>query len=274
MADRGSSEGFVLMPQDHQGARHKDSYFPLRDDHTSELKDTEAKYIRVKSDFYELLEIINDKASFPWANCLEAHLQFTVGYPDDLAIFQNLWHDYTEVTLPTLSPSRLLYVADKWNKCDYLIDTGAAVSVLPKSCADGTADTSSYPTSQLTIPLSQAYGTCKRVVDVGLKRDYAWTFIVADIKQPILRADLLIHYSLLVDWQGRCFRDMRTSLAIHATFSSIKPLSLNRRLCSKHRIAGSVSRTKGHPVFVCPQKLIAPDKLVTAKRAFSRAFMG
>ena len=39
-------------------------------------------------------------------------------------------HDYEEATLPTLSPSRLLYVADKQNKCTNLIDTGAAVSVL------------------------------------------------------------------------------------------------------------------------------------------------
>ena len=54
-------------------------------------------------------------------------------------------HDYAEATFPTLSPSRLLYVADKINKCNYLIDMGAAVSVLPYSCANRTADTSSLP---------------------------------------------------------------------------------------------------------------------------------
>ena len=36
--------------------------------------------------------------------------------------------------------SKSLYIADKHNKCKYLIDTGAAVSVLPKSCADRTSD--------------------------------------------------------------------------------------------------------------------------------------
>ena len=71
-------------------------------------------------------------------------------------------------------------------------------------------------------------GSYRRVVDVGLKRDYAWTFIVADIKQVIIGADFLIHYSLLVDLKSRCLRDMRTGLAIPATLSSIKPLSLNR----------------------------------------------
>ena len=63
---------------------------------------------------------------------------------------------------------------------------------------------------------------------MGLKREYSWTFIVANIKQPILGADFLIHYNLLVDLQGRCLRDRRTRLAIQAILSSIKPLSLNR----------------------------------------------
>ena len=72
------------------------------------------------------------------------------------------------------------------------------------------------------------YGTSKRIVDDGLKKEYSWTFIVAAFKQPILGADFLIHYNLLVDLSGRCLRDMRTGLAISATLSSIKPLSLNR----------------------------------------------
>ena len=46
-------------------------------------------------------------------------------------------------------------------------------------------------------------------------------------KQPIIGADFLIHYSLQVDLKSRCLRDMRTGLAIPATLSSIKPLSLN-----------------------------------------------
>ena len=136
-------------------------------------------------------------------------------------------HDSTEATFPTLYISRLLYIADKHNKCKYLIDTGAAVSVLPKSCANRTMDTTSqqYPSLQLTIT---TYGTSKRIVDVGLNREYASTFIIADIKQPIIGADFLIHYSLLVDLNSHCLRDMRTGLAIPATLSSIKPLSLNR----------------------------------------------
>ena len=94
-------------------------------------------------------------------------------------------HDYAEAALPTLSPSRLLYVTDKRNKCKYLIDTGAAVSVLPMSCANRTTDTTSLPLVAADNTTITTYGTSKRIVDVDLKRDYAWTFIVGlvDIKQ-------------------------------------------------------------------------------------------
>ena len=199
-------------------------------------------------------------------------------------------HDSADASSPKLSHSKLLYVADKGHKCRYLIDTGAAVSVLPKSCANGISDADSLPLVAANNSTIHTYGTCKRVVDVGLKREYSWTFIVADVQQPIIGADFLIHYNLLVDLRSRCLRDMRTGLAIAASLSSIKPLSLNRvdtvqneyrkLLCQfpeltrpttkgetvKHGITHKIV-TKGHPVFARPRRL-APDKLVTAKREF------
>ena len=113
---------------------------------------------------------------------------------------------------------------------------------------------------------------------------------MADVQQPIIGADFLIHYNLLVDLRSRCRRDMRTGLAIAASLSSIKPLSLNRvdtvqneyteylgqfpeltrpttkGETVKHGITHKIV-TKGHPVFARPRRL-APDKLVTAKREF------
>ena len=192
-----------------------------------------------------------------------------------------------EVANIALSHSKLLYVADNRHKCKYLIDTGAAVSVLPKSCANGISDADSLPLVAANNSTINTYGNCKRVVDVGLKREYPWTFIVADVQQPIIGADFLIHYNLLVDLRSRCLRDMRTGLAIAASLSSITPLSLNRvdtvqneytKLLGqfpeltrpttkaetvKHGITHKIV-TKGHPVFARPRRL-APDKLVTAK---------
>ena len=89
--------------------------------------------------------------------------------------------------------SHLLYVADKGHKCRYLIDTGEAVSVLPKSCANGISGTDSLPLVAANNSTIKTYGNCKRVIDVGLKREYPWTFIVADVQQPIIGADFLFH---------------------------------------------------------------------------------
>ena len=159
----------------------------------------------------------------------------------------------------------------KRNRCNYLIDMGAAVSVLLKSCDNGIVDSDSLPLVTANNSTITAYGTSKCIVDFELKREYSWTFIVADNKQPILGADFLIHYDLLVDLPGRCMRDMRTGLAIQATLSSIKPLSLNcidstrneytellnqfleltrpttKGETVKHGITHKM--TKGHPVF-------------------------
>ena len=126
-------------------------------------------------------------------------------------------HDFADASSLKLFHSKLLYVADKGHKCKYLIDTGAAVSVLPKSCANGISDADSLPLVAASNSTIHTYGNCKRVVDVGLKREYPWTFIVADVQQPIIGADFLIHYNLLVDLRSRCLRDMRTGLAIAAS---------------------------------------------------------
>ena len=138
------------------------------------------------------------------------------------------WRNNRGATLPKLFPSKLLYVSDKRNKCKYLIDTGAAVSVLPKSCANRISDADCVPLVLANNTTIKTYGISKRVVDVGLKRDYTWNFIVADVQKPIIGADFLIHYSLLVDLRSRCLRAIRTGLAIPASLSSITPLSLNR----------------------------------------------
>ena len=186
-------------------------------------------------------------------------------------------HDSADASSPQLSHSKLLYVADKGHKCRYLIDTGAAVSVLPKSCANGISGADSLPLVAANNSTINTYGNCKRVVDVGLK---------CDVQQPIIGADFLFHYNLLVDLRSICLRDMRTGLAIAALLSSIKPLSLNRvdtvqneytKLLGqfpeltrpttkgepvKHGITHKIV-TEGHPVFARPRRL-APDKLVTA----------
>ena len=67
-------------------------------------------------------------------------------------------------------------------------------------------DTNSLPLVAANNTTINTYGTCRRIVDVGLKRDYSWTFIGADVKQPILGADFFKAYAL--QFNGRFERSM------------------------------------------------------------------
>ena len=84
-------------------------------------------------------------------------------------------HVSAEAIFPKLFHSKLLYVADKKHKCKYLIDTDAAVSVLPKSCANRISDADCLPLVAANNTTINTYGNSKCVVDVGLKREYPWT---------------------------------------------------------------------------------------------------
>ena len=54
MAAKGDSKGFVSLPLDGQGARHKDSYFPMSDENTAELRYTDSEFRRLKADFLQI----------------------------------------------------------------------------------------------------------------------------------------------------------------------------------------------------------------------------
>ena len=97
---------------------------------------------------------------------------------------------------PGDQPARRLFLFDKRNSLTFLIDTGATVSVLPRT----------KPASPSTLTLYAAnftpiltYGTQTLTLHLGLRRPLVWSFIVADVDKPILGVDFLDHYNLLVD---------------------------------------------------------------------------
>ncbi|XP_076037357.1 uncharacterized protein LOC143022858 [Oratosquilla oratoria] len=114
----------------------------------------------------------------------------------------------------TVRPSRsqLLYIRDPLTRHLFLIDTVAAVSILPAS-----------PSSRMLPPLTSLYAANKTKIDIfrktnltlslNLRRAFEWAFYVADVSQPILGADFLNHYGLFVDIQRRRLYDVSTRLS-------------------------------------------------------------
>ena len=50
------------------------------------------------------------------------------------------------------------------------------------------------------------------VVELGLAKSFKWSFTIADVSKPILGADFLRHYGLLVDLKCKRLMDAETFL--------------------------------------------------------------
>ncbi|XP_060809920.1 uncharacterized protein LOC132904015 [Amyelois transitella] len=130
--------------------------------------------------------------------------------------------------------SRRLCINDRKSGLNFLVDTGADVSVLPISVAKRFINN-----NQECITLfaangakMQTYGTVTLSLDFKLRRDFQWTFVVTTVKQPILGSDFLGHYKLLVDVDARSLIDKLTNLKVVATIelsteTSVKTINEN-----------------------------------------------
>jgi hypothetical protein len=55
---------------------------------------------------------------------------------------------------------------------------------------------------------------------MGLRQDFTWWFVVADVTHPLITADFLSHFDLLVDCRNNCLLDGVTSLSVPAQAAS------------------------------------------------------
>ena len=61
------------------------------------------------------------------------------------------------------------------------------------------------------IPI-MTFGSRSLTLDLGLRRNFRWVFTIADVRHPILGADFLRSYNLLVDMRRRRLTDSLTQL--------------------------------------------------------------
>jgi len=113
---------------------------------------------------------------------------------------------------------RRLHVTDKVTGIRYLIDTGSDVSVYPPQKHQmfrGKAEPYQlYAANGSVIP---TYGMKTLQPNLGLRREFPWRFIIADVLQPIIGADFLAHYHLLPDMKRKKLIDGETGLTIQGT---------------------------------------------------------
>ena len=144
-----------------------------------------------------------------------------------------------------------------------------------------------YAANGTTIP---TYGWTSQTLNLGLRRDFTWRFVVADIQTPIIGVDLLSFYGLLVDCRHNRLLDGVTSLSAPGSTapSSVpnvkviaggtpldnllkefpdltKPTGIHKDV--RHNTMHHIRTTPGPPVACRPRRL-APDRLSVAKAEF------
>ena len=113
------------------------------------------------------------------------------------------------------SAAHRLYISDKTSKVPYLIDTGADFSILPARYRD--KHCAYFPRFALQTASGsniKLFGEKTIDVNLGLRRSFRWTFLVANVTNAILGADFLGHYKLLVDVSGKKLIDTLTSVSV------------------------------------------------------------
>ena len=191
------------------------------------------------------------------------------------------------------SSCRLLNIQDTVSKLSYLIDTGAEVCVLSPRPEDR------FQPPNKDLQLQAANGITIRTlgrrsvsVELGLAKPFEWKLIIADVSKPILGADFLRHYDLLIDLKRKRLTDAETCLTVPTEYrrSAVSRLCLlEKTSCfsdilsefqeittpciKKCRLQGMVKHyidTRcSRPVFARARRL-SPDKLAVAKEEFRK----
>lgn len=198
-------------------------------------------------------------------------------------------HQKENTTTTSLLTQEITYarltIDDPLTKMKFLIDTGADLSVLPKRYAEN--DT---PLSRILYAANgtkiATYGDKRLNLSLGFNRLFPWTFTIAEVDCPIIGADFLLHFNLMVDLHGKRLVDgttlqtMTGSISqsitpsikvIHEPYQSILNQYQNITELNSSKLIDTPTEhhiiTVGPPIHTKARRL-APDKLEAAKKEF------
>ncbi|GFT12182.1 RNA-directed DNA polymerase from mobile element jockey [Trichonephila clavipes] len=97
-----------------------------------------------------------------------------------------------------------LFVKYRETGCQFLVDSGTDISILPWTETKGECQASQYKLYAANGTEIPTYGLKKILtLDLGLRRPFQWPFIIAKVKRGIIGADFLQKFQLLIDLHSR-----------------------------------------------------------------------
>ncbi|XP_067141706.1 uncharacterized protein [Centruroides vittatus] len=106
-----------------------------------------------------------------------------------------------------------LFVYDNKTGLNFLIDSGADLSIIPNRTKNQPTKVELYAANDSKI---STYGTNVLELDLNLRRSFRWEFTIADVQKPIINADFLANFGLNLDIRNRLLVDPLTYNAIWA----------------------------------------------------------
>lgn len=105
-----------------------------------------------------------------------------------------------------------LKISDTTTNMQFLIDTGADVSVIPRGLRSAGAKPTSMQLFAANGTPIKVYGEVLLKVNLGLRREFSWQFLIADVTSGIIGADFISHHDLLIDLKRKRLIDDTTRL--------------------------------------------------------------
>ena len=199
--------------------------------------------------------------------------------------------DVRQEKLNALPAGNLIYLQDDLTSRRFLVDSGASVSIFPHH-----GPLPKFPKLRLqTADGSHVSCNGERLIPLRFgSTSYEWSFQLAPVTVPILGADFLRHFRLLVDMAGQRVLDASTLLTIGSNAASLSeantlratllstPEPIRQLLAEypdvlstdgfsaappRHGIFHHIKTNPGPPVFAKARRL-DPGKLAIAKAEF------
>jgi hypothetical protein len=87
-----------------------------------------------------------------------------------------------------------LFITDRITKRQFLVDTGSDLCVYPRRLIPRRMERVDYDLCAADGSTIHTYGWLPLSLNLGLRRDFTWRFLVADVTHPIIGADFLAHF--------------------------------------------------------------------------------
>lgn len=189
----------------------------------------------------------------------------------------------------TESRSRRLIIFDRTANKRFLVDTGSDLSIIPATSKEKQGSSTQWQLHAANGTVIRTFGQRFVTTDLGLRRRFSWNFVIADVSTPIIGADFLAHFGIIVDLKRRRLIDSVTKLhsiaglAIPTVYNvttvivdhpfkdlleEFREVTLPSTIRSEvqHEVTHHI-QTKGPPLS-CKCRRLPPDKLQAAKREF------